>query len=245
MPRYKIKIEYDGTDFVGWQRQENHLSIQQVIEEAIASFSQEEVVLYGSGRTDAGVHALGQVAHFDLSKPHSDKTIRDAINAHMRDYNISILSAETVDDEFHARFSAKKRSYLYRILNRRAPSALDKNRVWWVPVPLDSQKMNEAAKYLIGHHDFSSFRAAQCQAKSPEKTVDSVIVEQFGEEIHIKAIAPSFLHHQIRNFAGSLKLVGAGKLEPIQIKEILEAKDRRVAGPTAPACGLYFVSVMY
>ncbi|MCP4395278.1 MAG: tRNA pseudouridine(38-40) synthase TruA [Alphaproteobacteria bacterium] len=245
MPRYKITIEYDGTGFVGWQRQDNGLSIQHVIEEAVVSFSHEKVIAFASGRTDAGVHALGQVAHFDLSREYSEKTVRDAINAFMRGHNISVLSAERVDDKFHARFSSVKRSYLYRILNRRSPTALNKKRVWWVPVPLDVNVMHEAAQYLVGFHDFSSFRAVRCQAKSPEKTIDSICVSQVGKEIHINVMAQSFLHHQIRNIAGTLKLVGAGKWEAIDVKAALEARDRRQAGPTAPACGLYFVGVEY
>ncbi len=247
MPRYKIIVEYDGTNTVGWQRQNEGKSIQGWIEKALVKFTGEKIDIFAAGRTDAGVHATSQTAHFDISKSYKDYVVRDAINAHLRDMKASavILYAEKVADDFHARFDAKKRGYLYRINNRKPPLVLDKNRAWWVPVELDDRKMAEAAKYLIGKHDFSSFRAAECQAKSPVKTVDFIEVSRQGSEIHIRVEALSFIHHQIRNFAGTLKMVGEGKLSPIDVKHILEAKDRTKAGPTAPAHGLYFTKVEY
>ena len=206
-----------------------------------------KIVVYGAGRTDAGVHALTQVAHFDLKEDMEDWKLREAMNARLRDMEapVCVISVEKVGQDFHARFSAKGRGYLYRILNRRAPAVLEKNRVWWVPVPLDVEKMREGAKYLLGHHDFSSFRAAACQAKSPIKTLDKLDIEVFGEEIRFIVEARSFLHHQVRNMVGTLKMVGDGHLQPDDVKRILEAKDRKAAGPTAPACGLYLSKVVY
>lgn len=204
-------------------------------------------IIQGAGRTDAGVHALGQVAHFDLEKPMDAFKLREALNAHLKLQNapVTVLQAEEVSDEFHARFSAIGRGYIYRILNRRAPTALDKDRVWWVPVPLDINKMQQASQYLLGYHDFSSFRASACQALSPIKTLDKLEITQQGEEIHFCVEARSFLHHQVRNFVGTLKMVGDGHLQPHDVKRILEACDRNQAGVTAPAHGLYLNRVMY
>lgn len=244
MPRYKLTIEYDGTDFVGWQRQDNGVSIQQSIEEAIFKFCPTEVFAYGAGRTDAGVHAIGQVAHIDI-KEFPTNVVQNAINAHLRPLPISIIKAERVEDGFHSRFSAVSRSYLYRIKNRWAPLALDKNRVWWIPVDLDVDAMADAAEVLLGLHDFSTFRATRCQAKSAVKTLDMLKVERCGDEIHIKAHAKSFLHHQVRNIVGSLKKVGAGKWSKADLKQALEACDRKAGGQTAPACGLYLTNVGY
>ncbi len=245
MPRYKIVIEYDGGPFVGWQRQASGASIQGEIEEAIKKFCGEHVTLQAAGRTDSGVHALGQVAHFDLEKEQRADKIRDAVNFHLKPQPIAIISAEPVPDDFEARFSATARHYRYVIENRRAPLALEKGRAWLVPQPLDADLMHEAAQYLIGKHDFTTFRASQCQAKSPIRTLDRLDVRRFGTTIEITASALSFLHHQVRSMVGSLKMVGAGKWPPVKIRKVLEAKDRAQCGAIAPADGLYLVSVDY
>ncbi len=245
MSRFKIIIEYDGSGFVGWQRQENGPSVQQAIEEAIARFCGEAVTVFGAGRTDAGVHALGQVAHFDIGRDASPKTVRDAINYHLKPARIAVVNAERVPEDFHARFSARERSYLYRIANRRARPALERGRTWWVPTPLDETLMADAARHLIGRHDFTSFRASICQAASPIKTLDALDVVRDGDEIRIEARARSFLHHQVRNMVGTLKLVGEDKWSGDTVREALEARDRSSAGPTAPAEGLYLVEVKY
>ena len=243
--RYKLIIEYDGGPFVGWQRQDNGASVQQSLEDAVTDFCGETQLVEGAGRTDAGVHALGQVAHVDIEKDTDGGTVRDALNFHLRGLPVTVLDAEAVDGDFHARFSARERSYLFRILDRRPPPAVDTGRVWWVPVALDAEAMHEAAQTLIGNHDFSSFRAAQCQADSPVKTLDKLRVARAGDEIHIQVRARSFLHHQVRNFAGTLKLVGEGKWSAGDIAAILAARDRTRAGPTAPPEGLYLVKVGY
>ena len=245
MTRYRVTLEYDGGGFVGWQRQENGPSIQAALEAAIAGFCGETVTVHGAGRTDAGVHALGQVAHFDLAKGTDPHTVREAINAHLRPDPIAVLEATDADPEFHARFDAVERRYLYRILNRRAPPTLDRGRVWHVAAPLDAEAMHDAAQALIGKHDFTSFRAAECQAKSPVKTLDELRVAREGEEVCITARARSFLHHQVRNFAGTLKLVGEGKWNRAHLEAALAARDRAAAGPTAPAEGLYLVNIHY
>lgn len=245
MTRYKLTIEYDGTDFVGWQRQDNGPSIQEALERAVEMFCGERPTLYAAGRTDAGVHALGQVAHLDIEKPTDADTLRDALNFHLKPQPVAVLAAQAVGADFHARFSAKSRSYLYRIVNRRAPLALDRGRAWFVPQPLDAAAMGEAAGALVGHHDFSSFRAADCQAKSPIKTLDLLKVMCDGGEIRVAATARSFLYHQVRILVGTLKQVGEGKLDRSAMARILAARDRREAGPTAPACGLYFFEVEY
>ena len=248
--RYKITIEYDGTNILGWQRQIDGPSVQEYLENAVSLLqnnSKELVQIQGAGRTDAGVHALAQVAHFDLERDIECWKLRDAINFHLREQNapVVVLKVEKASQEFNARFSAQGRGYIYKILNRRAPSILEQNRVWWVPVELDVEKMRQGAKYLLGNHDFSSFRAAACQAKSPIKTLDKIDISQQGEEIIFEVEARSFLHHQVRNIVGTLKMVGDGHLQPDDIKKILEAKDRKAAGPTAPACGLYLSKVWY
>ena len=245
MPRYKITLEYDGTGYVGWQRQSNGVSVQQVVESAIFALSGETVGLVAAGRTDAGVHALGQVAHFDLLRTFPADTVRDALNFHMKGSRVAVVAAAQVADDFHARFSALGRAYLYRIENRRAPPALDRDRVWWVSTPLNVEAMAEGARYLVGHHDFSTFRAGQCQAKSPFKTLDRLEVERQGHSILVRAGARSFLHHQVRNMVGALKLVGDGRWTPERIAMALAAKDRKAGGPTAPASGLYFTTVHY
>ena len=243
--RYKIVVEYVGTGFAGWQRQSNALSIQQIIEDAIYKFSQEKVTLYVAGRTDAGVHAIGQVAHFDLHKTIETYQITKAINHFVRPHLISIIDCAIVPMEFHARFSAKMRYYLYRIINRSSPVAIDYNRVWWVKQELDIGSMLKAADYLIGNNDFTSFRAKHCQSKSPVKTLSKLQIIKESEEIRFYLSAPSFLHHMVRNIIGSLVLVGIKKWPPQYIKEILQKKDRSAAGPTAPAEGLYLIGVDY
>ena len=245
--RYKLTIEYDGTSLLGWQRQLDGPSVQQYLEEILAKLNGFHREIVSAGRTDAGVHALGQVAHIDLEREMEPWKIREAFNGNLQaaDVPVSVLAVEAVDANFNARFSAKKRAYIYRILNRRAPSPLLRNRVWWVPRPLDIELMRQGAGYLLGHHDFSSFRAAACQAKSPIKTLDKLDITSQGEEVIFNVEARSFLHHQVRNFVGTLKLVGEGRLTPADVKRILEAKDRSAAGPTAPASGLYLARVEY
>jgi tRNA pseudouridine38-40 synthase len=243
--RYRLTLEYDGTPFVGWQRQDNGPSVQGALEAAIEKLSGERVTVTGAGRTDAGVHALGQVAHFDLVKTFEPGKVRDALNYHLRPDPVSVLDAAEVNDEFHARFSATARHYLFRILNRRSPPALEAGKVWHISPKLDAEAMHAAAQFLVGQHDFTTFRAAECQAQSPVKTLDRLDVSQRGEEIHIEASARSFLHHQIRSFAGTLKLVGEGKWQLRDVKEALEARDRAACGPVAPPEGLYLIKVDY
>ncbi|AGK59142.1 tRNA pseudouridine synthase A [Hyphomicrobium denitrificans 1NES1] len=245
MSRYRITIEYDGTPFIGWQRQAEGVSIQGALETAIRRFSGEAPGVRGAGRTDAGVHALGQVAHFDLEKTWEPGRIRDAMNFHLRPNPIAVLSAARVDDTFDARFSAVKRHYEYRILTRRSPPILQRNRVWWTMRDLDAGAMHEAAQVLLGKHDFTTFRAAQCQAQSPVKTLDVFDVSRQGEEIVCRVSARSFLHHQVRSMVGSLKLVGEGKWTRQDLADSLEAADREACGPVAPAAGLYLVRVDY
>lgn len=243
--RYRLTLEYDGGPFVGWQRQNEGASVQGALEAAIEKLSGEKVTVTGAGRTDAGVHALGQVAHFDLGKQFEPGKVRDALNHYLRPDPVSVLNASAVDGEFHARFSAAGRHYLFRILNRRSPPALDIGKVWHVSPKLDAEAMDAAAQFLVGQHDFTTFRAAECQAQSPVKSLDRLDVSQRGEEIHIEASARSFLHHQIRSFTGTLKLVGEGKWQPRDVKKALEAKDRAACGPVAPPDGLYLVRVDY
>jgi len=245
MPRYRLIIEYDGQPFVGWQRQDNGLGVQRLLEDAIAAFSGESVVVYGAGRTDAGVHAVAQVAHFDMERNFRTDTVRDAMNAHMRPHPVAVLAVDEVADDFHARFSAVSRTYLYRIINRRAPAALEKGHVWWLPVALDVDAMNDAAQVLIGKHDFTSFRSSFCQAKSPLKTLDRLSVERHDGEIHVHAHARSFLHNQVRIMVGSLRLVGEGKWSADDLRRALEAQNRAAAGQTAVAEGLYLTGVGY
>ncbi len=245
MVRYHLKIEYDGRPYVGWQRQEKGMSVQQSIEEAVIQFSGEPASLFVAGRTDKGVHALYQSAHLDLTKDWSIDRVRDALNAKLRPHPISILSAEIVDEEFHARFSAKERAYMYRITNRRSPLTVDRGLSWWVPVPLDLEPMRDATEVLLGKHDFSTFRATACQANSPVKTLDQLDVTWEGQEIRIYTRARSFLYHQVRNIVGSLKMVGSGKWTKDDLKKALGAKDRRAGGPTVPADGLYLTNVVY
>ena len=245
MPRYRLTLEYNGAPFVGWQRQDNGPSLQGALEDAIEKLSATRVTVTGAGRTDAGVHALGQVAHFDLEKNFEADKVRDALNHFLRPQPMVVLAAVVAKDDFHARFSATSRHYLYRILNRRSPPALEAGRVWHVSTKLDAEAMHQAAQTLLGQHDFTTFRAAECQAPSPVKTLDRLNVSERADEIHIEASARSFLHHQIRSFAGSLKLVGEGKWRARDIARALAAKDRAECGPVAPPDGLYLVHLDY
>ncbi len=245
MPRYKLVLEYDGGPFRGWQRQADAASIQASLEAAILAFCGEAVQVTGAGRTDAGVHAQGQVAHVDLVREVSVETLRNALNHHLRPQPIVVLEAAAVAADFHARFSATMRHYRYRIVNRRPPLALERGRAWLVSARLDAEIMHEAARHLVGRHDFTSFRGALCQAKSPVKTLAQLAVVRNGEAIEIAARARSFLHHQVRNMVGTLKLIGEGRWPVAQIEAVLTARARAAAGPTAPACGLYLVRVDY
>lgn len=251
MSRWKLTIEYKGTDYFGWQRQENHVSVQQAIEEAIHKFCQQDITLYVAGRTDAGVHARGQVAHFDLTRDITGHELAKALNAHLRPQPISIIKAETVDAEFHARFHAKNKLYHYRIINRSPFLTFDANLAYHFKRELDVPAMQEAAKVLIGHHDFTTFRDTECQAKSPMKTLDRLDITvrdydgQGGREILIATEAQSFLHHQVRNMVGTLVLVGEGKWTKDDVAKALAARDRTKGGPTATADGLYLVRVDY
>lgn len=245
MPRYRITIEYDGTPFVGWQVQAKGRSVQGELADAIFRFSGETVTPRGAGRTDAGVHALGQVAHFDLTRAWEPFKVREALNYHLRPAPIAVLDCAIAPDDFDARFKATARHYLYRILSRRAPPALDRNRVWWLPIPLNAQAMHEAAQRLVGRHDFTTFRAGACQARSPVKTLDRLDVAAEGNEIRITASARSFLHSQVRSMVGSLKLVGEGKWSGADLARALAVRDRAACGLVAPATGLYLVRVDY
>jgi len=245
MPRYKLTIEYDGTPFVGWQRQAGALSVQEALEAAIEKFSGEAVRTQTAGRTDAGVHAKGQVVHFDLSRDWDPFRVSEALNHHLRPHPIVILACAAAGGDFEARFSATARHYLYRISNRRARPALEENRVWHVPAPLDETAMHEAARVLVGRHDFTTFRSAQCQAKSPVRTLERLDVFREGDTVLIAASARSFLHHQVRSLAGSLKLVGEGRWSSADLREALEARDRARCGAMAPASGLYLMGVDY
>jgi tRNA pseudouridine38-40 synthase len=245
VPRYKIIVEYDGGPFVGWQRQDSGPSVQAALEDAITAFTGERVVVHGAGRTDAGVHALGQVAHFDLAGEKRLEEVRGALTFHLKPQPVVVVSAELAPNGFHARFSATRRRYRYRILNRRTPAALERGHVWHVPVPLDTAAMQDAASVLIGKHDFNSFRSVACQAKSSIKTLDALTVRRSGEEVVIEVAARSFLHNQVRILVGTLQLVGRGQWSRRDVAEALAAKDRTRAGPTAPPHGLCLVEVRY
>ncbi len=245
MPRYRLDIEYDGTPFVGWQIQPVGLSVQGALQEAIFRFSGERVTVKGAGRTDAGVHALGQVAHIDLERDWAPDKVRDAVNFHLKPNLAVILGCTEVPSTFDARFSASARHYIYRILTRRARPVLDRNRVWWLVRPLDVEAMRQAAVHLVGRHDFTTFRAVQCQAASPIRTLDRLDVAREGSEIIIRASARSFLHNQVRSMVGTLKLVGEKKWRPDDVAAALMARDRRHCGPVAPASGLYLARVDY
>ena len=243
MTRYKINIKYDGTDLIGWQENAQGPSVQSLLQDAIFNFCAEKTEVYSAGRTDAGVHAISMVAHFDLEKDQEAETVKRALNFYLNNKPVSVLSCEKVNDDFHARFSCIQRHYKYIVLNRDTPVVLQKNRVWWVPQKLNIEAMKNAAAKLVGKHDFTSFRAAECQAKSPIKTLDVCNITQNGDEIIFEFSARSFLHHQVRNMVGTLVEIGMGK--PYDIDEIFAAKNRSAAGINAPACGLYFVSADY
>jgi len=245
MPRYKLILEYDGAPFCGWQRQENGPSVQAALEAAIFKLSGETVTVTGAGRTDAGVHALGQVAHFDLEKRFAADKVRDALNYHVKPDPVAVLEAEEISEDFHARFSATARHYVYRIVCRRAPLVMDRGKAWHVMHALDAEAMHHAAQALIGTHDFTTFRASECQAKSPVKSLDKLSVRRALDEIVIEASARSFLHHQVRSMVGTLKLVGEGKWARRDVEKALKATDRKECGPVAPADGLYLVRVDY
>jgi tRNA pseudouridine38-40 synthase len=245
MPRYKLTIEYDGAPFAGWQVQDKAPSVQGALEAAVKSMTGETVRVHGAGRTDAGVHALGQVAHLDLAKDFRADKLRDGLNAHLRPNPVGVLAAEIVGEDFEARFSAKKRHYVYRIVNRRADLALDLGRAWRVPKKLDVAAMHEAAQRLVGKHDFTTFRAVECQAKSPVRTLDVLDVRKSGDEIRVSATARSFLHNQVRSMVGSLVWVGEGRWSADDLANALAARNRAACGVVAPPEGLYLVRVDY
>lgn len=243
MTRYKITVEYDGTDLIGWQENRQGPSVQSILRDAVEKFCGARPDIVAAGRTDAGVHAIAMVAHFDLDEQKNPETVMRAMNFYLSDSPVSVLSCDIVPDDFHARFSCVRRNYRYVVLNRGARAVLEKNRVWWVPRKLNMSAMRCAAEKLVGHHDFTSFRASECQAKSPIKTLDSCTIKRSGEYIIFEFSARSFLHHQVRNMVGTLVEIGLGK--PYDIDEIFAAKNRSAAGPTAPASGLFFVSADY
>ena len=246
MMRYKLVIEYDGSPFVGWQKQENGLSVQEVIENAILSLSQEQVTVFGAGRTDTGVHAMGQVGHFDISKKELDtQTVFNGLNHHLRPYPISILAVDIVSEEFHSRFDAKQRKYLYRIINRNSPLTIEKGRAWHVFKNLDVDQMVECISLIEGKRDFTTFRSAHCQAESPIKTMESVKINSTNEEVLLGFTARSFLHHQVRSIVGSLKLVGEGSWSVEDFRYAVDSKDRSKCGALAPPEGLYLMEVTY
>ena len=245
MPRYRLTIEYDGAPFAGWQIQADQLTVQGVLTAAVQALTGETVLVQGAGRTDAGVHALAQVAHVDLTRDWSTDTVRDALNAHLRPHPVAVLAAERVPESFNARMSALKRHYRYDIVNRRADLALERLRAWRIPRPLDTDAMHAAAQLLVGKHDFTTFRASECQAKSPLKTLDRLDVVRDGERVHVFASARSFLHHQVRSMVGSLVLVGDGRWSADDLGKALAARDRTACGQVAPADGLYLVRVDY
>ena len=245
MPRYAPTIEYDGGPFVGWQRQANGLSVQQRLEEAVAAINGARAIVHGAGRTDAGVHALGQVAHIDMARVWRADKLRDALNAHLKPAPVAVIAARAVDGEFEARFSAIRRHYRYIIDNRRAPLALTLGRAWHVKWPLDAEAMHAAAQHLVGRHDFTTFRASECQANSPVRTLERLDVRRIGARIEIEVSARSFLHNQVRSMAGSLEHVGSGKWQAEDLADALTAKDRTRCGQVAPPQGLYLVAVDY
>ena len=245
MTRWRLTVEFDGGPFMGWQRQDHGPSVQETLEQALFRMTGELATVHAAGRTDAGVHGLAMAAHVDVVKTLTEHRLREGLNALMRPAPVSVRAVEPVADDWHARFSCIGRRYLYRILSRRAPPALDKGKVWHVPVALDAEAMAEGAVHLVGRHDFTTFRSVHCQSQSPVKTLDSLTVELVGEEIHIRAAARSFLHHQVRSMVGCLALVGRGRWTPDDVKVALEAKDRQALGLNAPPEGLYFVEAVY
>ncbi len=245
MARYRLTLEYDGRRYRGFQAQDNLPTVQGAIERAVLAFSGQTLRLQAAGRTDTGVHATGQVIHLDLEKAWSEKTVRNALNAHLVDEGVVVLDAALAPEGWHARFSATERRYLYRILNRPAPPGLDKGRVWHVKAPLDAEAMDQAAQVLVGHHDFTTFRDLQCQARSPIKTLDLARVFRLGQEVHLEFASRSFLHRQVRSMAGTLVEVGLGRWTSQDVRQALEARARTACGPVAPAAGLYLTAVSY
>ena len=249
MPRYALKIEYDGAPFVGWQRQQSQVSVQGSIEEALSNLENKEHTIAGAGRTDAGVHAKCQVAHCDLDKEWEPFRLSEALNFHLRPLPVAVIDCALVDKDWHARFSALERKYLFRLLVRRAPSTHEAGLVWQIGHSLDLSKMVEASKYLLGKHDFTTFRSSMCQAKSPIKTLDEIKIDRIkgwsGDEFRFQLRARSFLHNQVRSFVGTLERVGAGSWNPVDVKKALEAKDRSACGPVSPPHGLYLTDVVY
>ena len=245
MPRYKLTIEYDGSPFAGWQIQADQPTVQGVLTTAIEALSGEKTLVQGAGRTDAGVHARGQVAHVDLGRDWDTDTVRDALNAHLRPHPVAVLAAERVAEGFNARTSAVKRHYLYRIINRRADLTVDAGYAWRVPRPLDAAAMHAAAQRLIGKHDFTTFRSTECQAKSPVKTLQQLDVERQGDELQVTTSARSFLHSQVRSMVGSLVMAGEGKWSADDLARVLAARDRTACGQVAPPDGLYLMKVDY
>jgi tRNA pseudouridine38-40 synthase len=243
--RWRLTIEYNGGPFMGWQRQDHGPSVQQALEEALQRMTGEQSAVHAAGRTDAGVHALAMSAHVDVMKSLTPHRLREGLNALVRPHPVSVLEVEPVADDWHARFSCVGRRYLYRILNRRAPPALDAGRVWSIALPLDVDAMRQGAQHLVGRHDFTTFRSAQCQSDSPVKTLDLLDVAEAGEEVHVTAAARSFLHHQVRSMVGCLAMVGRGQWAPGDMKKALEARDRAALGFNAPPEGLYFVEAIY
>ena len=245
MPTFKIILEYDGTAYAGWQRQPNQPTIQQAVETTLRGITQADISVIAAGRTDAGVHALGQVAHVDLTKDWPAETVRNALNAYLVPQPVCVLAASLAPERWHSRFSATERRYLYRILNRPSPPALDQGRVWHVKKPLDAEAMHAAAQVLVGHHDFTTFRDLACQANSPMKTLDLARVSRVGEEVHLAFASRSFLHRQVRSMTGTLAEVGVGRWTTADVAAALAAKDRKACGPVAPAEGLYLTGVNY
>jgi len=245
MTRFRLTVEFDGSPFMGWQRQAHGPSVQQAIEEAVAAVTGEQVVSHAAGRTDAGVHALAMSAHVDVEKAITPFRLMEGVNALVRPNPIAIIGCETVPDDWHARFSCLGREYLYRIINRRAPLTLELGRAWRIARSLDAEAMHDAAQLLVGHHDFTTFRSAHCQAESPVKTLDRLNVRREGDQLLVEAAARSFLHHQVRSMVGCLALVGQGQWSAADLKAALEAKDRAALGLNAPPDGLYFVKANY
>lgn len=245
MPRYRLTIEYDGSGYNGFQAQAGQPTVQGAIEQAVKKFSGQAVRIAAAGRTDTGVHATGQVVHVDLERDWPTRTVMNALNAHLIEDEVSVLDAALVDDEWHARFSATGRRYLYRILNRPGRPALDHGRVWHVKKPLDAEAMHRAAQALVGHHDFTTFRDVNCQSASPVKSLDEVAVERVGEEVRLRFAARSFLHRQVRSMTGTLVEVGLGRWGEDAVAEALAARDRARCGPVAPSTGLYLTGVVY
>ena len=245
MTRFRLTVEYDGRPFMGWQRQAHGPSVQQALEEAARAITGEDAVFHAAGRTDAGVHALAMAVHVDIDRPIAPLRLAAALNAKLRPWPVAVLDAHAVPDDWHARFSCIGRRYVYRLVNRRAPLALEAGRAWRVPVPLDAEAMDEAAQLLVGRHDFTTFRSAHCQSESPVKTLDRLAVRRTGETIEIEAAARSFLHHQVRSMVGCLDLVGRGRWSAADLKDALEAKERAALGFNAPPDGLYFAEARY